>query len=198
MRRVRCVTQSWYGRRRPDAAITATPVWAQQTRKGGPTPALPGAAVYFINLQDGARVPRTFTIQFGLRNMGLAAAGTAAPAAGHHHLLVDTPLPALNEPIPSDFGHLHFGAGQSEAEITLAPGEHTLQLLFADADHVPHATPVYSQRIRITVIEAQSQASAAPAPALGTPVRVKPQPGPRKREQRRRWRNPDEDEDDDW
>jgi hypothetical protein len=177
-------------------AVATTQAWAQQAVRGGPTPALPGAAVYFINLQDGARVPRTFTIQFGLRNMGLAAAGTAATAAGHHHLLIDTALPSLSEPIPSDFGHLHFGAGQSEAEITLAPGEHTLQLLFADADHVPHTTPVYSERIRITVIEGQSQASAVSAPAAKAPVMVKTEPAPRKREKRRRWRDPDEDNDD--
>ena len=37
-------------------------------------------------------------------------------------MLIDTELPALDKPIPNDFNHLHFGAGQTEAEITLKPG----------------------------------------------------------------------------
>jgi hypothetical protein len=52
------------------------------------------------------------------------------PNSGHHHLLIDTDLPPLNEPIPNDFNHLHFGAGQTEAQVTLKPGPHTLQLLY--------------------------------------------------------------------
>ena len=56
-------------------------------------------------------------------------AGSDRENSGHHHLLIDTELPPLDQPIPSDFNHLHFGGGQTEAEITLKHGEHTLQLL---------------------------------------------------------------------
>jgi hypothetical protein len=105
---------------------------AQERRTGGPTPSGPGAEVYFVDLKDGATVPAKVTLYFGLRNMGVAPAGSDRENSGHHHLLVDTDLPPLDQPIPSDFNHLHFGAGQTEAEITLKPGEHTLQLLMGD------------------------------------------------------------------
>ena len=57
--------------------------------------------------------------------------------SGHHHLLVDTELPPLDQPIPNDFNHLHFGAGQTETEVTLAPGDHTLQLFWATGTMFP-------------------------------------------------------------
>jgi hypothetical protein len=123
-----------------------------QTRKiTGLTPSPQGAEVYFIDLKDGATVPAKVKLFFGLRNMGVAPAGSDRANSGHHHLLVDTPLPPLNKPIPNDFNHLHFGAGQTEAEITLKPGQHTLQLLLGDKDHIPHTPPVMSQRIKVNV-----------------------------------------------
>jgi Domain of unknown function (DUF4399) len=126
---------------------TATPA----PTTGGPTPAPPGSAVYFVDLKDGQTIPPNFVVHFGLTNMGIAPAGTDRPASGHHHLLIDVDLPPLNEAIPSDFNHLHFGAGQTEGEITLSPGPHTLQLLMGDKDHIPHTPPVMSPRIRVIV-----------------------------------------------
>src|SRR3979409_209511 len=122
---------------------------AQQT--GGPTRSGPGAEVYFIDLKDGATVPAKLKLYFGLRNMGVAPAGSERKTPGHPHLLIATELPPLNQPIPNDFNHLHFGTGQTEAEITLKPGEHTLQLLMGDKDHIPHTSPVMSQRIKVRV-----------------------------------------------
>jgi uncharacterized protein DUF4399 len=124
---------------------------AQPQRITGLTPSPPGAAVYFVDLQDGATVPAKLKLNFGLRDMGIAPAGSDRANSGHHHLLVDTELPALNKPIPNDFNHLHFGAGQTETEITLKPGQHTLQLLMGDKDHIPHTPPVMSPRIRVRV-----------------------------------------------
>ena len=140
-------------------------VHAQDQPKGGPVASPPGAAVYFIDLKDGATISTKPTIHFGLRGMGVAPAGSERANAGHHHLLIDTDLPPLDRPIPNDFNHLHFGAGQTEAEVTLAPGEHTLQLVFADKDHIPHSPPLYSPKIRVRVVEegaAPAAASAAP------------------------------------
>jgi hypothetical protein len=125
-----------------------------QTAVRSPRP--PDAFLYFIDLADGARIPQTSTIRFGLRNIGVAPAGVAQANTGHHHLLVDTDLPPLDRPIPNDFKHLHFGAGQTEAEITLTPGEHTLQLLLADHNHVPHDPPIVSPRIRVVVTGEES------------------------------------------
>jgi uncharacterized protein DUF4399 len=129
--------------------------FAQTQRTGGPTPSAPGAEVYFIDLKDGMTVPAKLKIYFGLRNMGVAPAGSDRENSGHHHLLVDTELPPLDQPIPNDFNHLHFGAGQTETEITLKPGPHTLQLLMGDKDHIP---PL--MRVRVVDPSARKQAPA--------------------------------------
>ena len=129
---------------------------------GGPSPSPPGAEVYFAELKDGAVIAPKITIHFGLKNMGVAPAGSDRPNSGHHHLLVDTELPPLDQPIPNDFNHLHFGAGQTQAEVTLKHGEHSLQLVMGDKDHIPHTPPVMSPRIKVRVVD---PALRKPAPA---------------------------------
>src|SRR5262249_4483967 len=106
----------------------------------GETPAPAEAKVYFINIKDGDKVTSPVNIQFGLSGMGIAPAGTEAANTGHHHLLIDATLEgdALNEAIPMDEKHLHFGKGQTEASVTLTKGEHTLQLVLGDWSHIPH------------------------------------------------------------
>lgn len=141
--------------------VSAGAAYGQAKPSGGPTPSPPGAVVYFVDVKDGATLPAKTTIHFGLRGMDLAPAATDRPNSGHHHLLIDADLPPLNEPIPNDFNHLHFGNGQSEAEISLAPGEHTLQLLLGDQHHVPHTPPVMSDRIHVRVVESGASASTA-------------------------------------
>jgi hypothetical protein len=135
---------------------------AQQARTGGPTPSPEGAEVRFVGLADGARLPTKVTIRFGLRGMGVAPAGLERENSGHHHLLIDTGLPPLDQPIPNDFNHLHFGAGQTEAEITLKPGTHTLQLLFGDKDHIPHNPPLMSPRIQVLVVDPAAERAVPP------------------------------------
>ncbi|WP_438943553.1 DUF4399 domain-containing protein [Pseudomonas zhanjiangensis] len=122
--------------------------WAEMPR----TPAPEGAQVYFIEPADGASVGQSFTVKFGLKGMGVAPAGTDAPATGHHHLLVDVAeLPAMDMPLPATDNIRHFGKGQTETELSLAPGQHSLQLLVGDKNHVPFDPPVMSQKISITV-----------------------------------------------
>jgi len=145
-------------------ATTCGMAFAQERRPGGPTPSAEGAELYFIDLKDGASVPTKVTIHFGLREMGVAPAGSDRANSGHHHLLIDAELPPLDQPIANDFNHLHFGAGQTEAEITLTPGTHTLQLLLGDKDHVPHSPPVVSPRIQVVATDK----GAAPTPAPST------------------------------
>ena len=113
--------------------------FGQDKPRGGPTPSPPGAAVYFIDLKDGATIGPKTTIHFGLRGMGVCPAGLNKDNSGHHHLLIDADPPSLTEPIPNDLNHLHFGGGQTEAEVTLSPGAHTLQLVLGDKEHVPHS-----------------------------------------------------------
>jgi hypothetical protein len=118
------------------------------------TPAPEGAAVYFLSPMNGARVQSPFTVQFGLRGMGVAPAGVQAPNTGHHHLIVDLDtLPADAQPLPADEHVRHFGLGQTETELMLPPGQHTLQLVLADALHIQHQPPVRSEKITIMVVE---------------------------------------------
>lgn len=111
------------------------------------------ARVYIVWPKDGMVIHGgKLWVRMGLRGMGVAPAKVNVPNTGHHHLLVDTELPPLGEPIPSDRNHLHFGGGQTEARLEdLAPGRHTLQLLFADHQHVPHDPPLHSEKITIVV-----------------------------------------------
>lgn len=112
----------------------------------------PGAEEYIIWPSDGAVIHGgKLWVRMGLRNMGVCPKGVARPNCGHHHLLIDTDLPALDQEIPSDRNHLHFGAGETDARIELPPGKHTLQLILGDQNHVPFAPPVYSKKITITV-----------------------------------------------
>jgi len=110
-----------------------------------------GAEVYFISPQNGETVRSPVTVRFGLKGMGVAPAGIEMINTGHHHLIIDAPLPDLASTIPTDDQHRHFGGGQTEAEITLSPGTHTLQLVLGDYLHVPHTAPVVSEQITITV-----------------------------------------------
>lgn len=142
-------------------AVVAVCGHADAQSQGGPSPAPPSAAVYFIGIKDGDTLPSKPTIHFGLRNMSVAPAGIGRENTGHHHLIIDAPLPPLDQPIPNDLNHLHFGAGQSEADVTLPPGKHTLQLLLGDKDHIPHTPPLFSERITVNVVKHTSPANAA-------------------------------------
>jgi hypothetical protein len=118
----------------------------------GPTAAPANAQVYFIWPHDGTVINGgKFWVRMGLRNMGIAPKGTDVPGTGHHHLLIDTDMPPMAEPIPNDRNHLHFGAGETEARVELPPGTHTLQLLLGDKDHMPNNPPVMSKKITVTV-----------------------------------------------
>ncbi len=113
---------------------------------------VPGAKVYFIEPHDGSIVPQTFKVKFGLSGMGVAPAGVDREHTGHHHILVDVDeLPAMDVPLPASEHIIHFGGGQTETELTLPAGEHTLQLLLGNHVHIPHDQPVMSEKITITV-----------------------------------------------
>lgn len=109
------------------------------------------AEVYFHYPIDGIRVPQRFTVRIGLRGMGVAPAGVVKEGTGHHHLLIDTDLTQTDQPIPSDYNHIHLGNGQTEVVVTLPPGTHTLQLVVGDHAHVPHMPPVMSKKITVYV-----------------------------------------------
>jgi hypothetical protein len=118
----------------------------------GGTAAPDGATAYILSPKNGATVTSPVTVRFGLSGMGVAPAGVERAKTGHHHLLIDVDqLPDLTKPIPGDEHHRHFGGGQTEVVLELAPGQHTLQLLLGDHTHVPHNPPVLSEPVTITV-----------------------------------------------
>ena len=117
-----------------------------------PSPAPEGAEVYFISPTNGAHLPRTFTVRFGLHGAGIAPAGIDVPNTGHHHLLINAdPTPDLSLPLPTSDQVRHFGKGQTETEIELEPGSYTLQLILGNYLHIPHHPPVTSGTITVTV-----------------------------------------------
>jgi hypothetical protein len=132
----------------PAVAFVQQPSSGQLPRTASPA----GAEVYIISPEDGATVHSPFAVRFGLKGMGVAPAGTVKENTGHHHLLVDVDqLPPQALPLPSNDHVRHFGGGQTETQLMLPPGKHTLQLELADANHVPFNPPVLSKKITITV-----------------------------------------------
>lgn len=140
-------------------SIAAAAIFAAHLAFAQGTPAPEGAELYFVGLEDGATVSTPVTVRFGLSGMGVAPAGMEKENTGHHHLLIDRPPLGEGEfgaeelvlAVPNDDNHRHFGGGQTEITLDLAPGTHTLQLVLGDHGHVPHDPPVVSERITITV-----------------------------------------------
>lgn len=114
---------------------------------------------YIVNLNDGDTVSSPVKIIFGLSEMGVAPAGVEKENTGHHHILLNRAKFGEGEDgaeefefnLPADEQHIHYGKGQTEATLELAPGKHTIQLVLGDHNHVPHNPPVYSKVITLNV-----------------------------------------------
>ncbi len=144
----------------PDDALQRR-CWLEYTAERTVVDVREPTAVRFSNLKHGYTVRSPVWVEFGVRGMGVIPAGNPNDKAGHHHLLVDTPLPvAHRDKIPFSSTHVHFGKGQTGTSLELAPGRHTLRLLFADHDHRPYF--VFSREITIHVAVARG----GPAPAI--------------------------------
>ena len=128
-------------------SLALSPLQAEMPRQ----PAPEGASVYFIAPADGATIQSPFKVSFGLHGMGVAPAGVDKPNTGHHHLLINSPEVDLGMPLPTTDQIRHFGGGQTETMLTLAPGSYTLQLVLGDYAHIPHDPPVVSETITVTV-----------------------------------------------
>jgi len=133
-------------------AVTAIALFTSAVYAQERTPSPAGAEVYIISPKDGASVKSPVKVVFGLKGMGIAPAGVKFENSGHHHLLIDTDVPAdANAPLPTTDQVKHFGKGQTETSIELTPGKHTLQLVLGDQNHIPHNPPVVSKKITINV-----------------------------------------------
>lgn len=111
----------------------------------------PAPSIYFRAPRDGAVVAPTFDVAFGLKNYGVAPAGVRLANTGHFHVLIDVEPGAAGAVVPADSLHRHYGGGQIETTLTLAPGRHTLRLVLADHEHRVIGAPLISEPIRITV-----------------------------------------------
>jgi len=132
------------------SVMGATAVLAQTAKL--PWPA--DATVFFVEPKDGAEVSSPFKVVMGVKGIEIAPAGADKPNTGHHHILIDTDLPAGDQaeyPLPADDNHKHFGKAQTETELKLPPGKHTLQLVVGDGNHIPHSPALASEKISVTV-----------------------------------------------
>jgi hypothetical protein len=145
--------------------VKVDPATVEKPRSAAPA----DARAFFVGLEDGATIPTKSLVKFGVSGIEIAPAGTNSPNTGHHHLIVDAPLPALDREIPSDLNYMHFGRGQTQAELNLSPGPHTLQLLLGDYQHIPHDPPVMSKQIHVVAVEKSAETPAPQADGARTP-----------------------------
>ena len=151
----------------PAAKVEAAPA-ADTAPKSLPAPE--GAKVSFERLKNGDEVTSPVTVCIATEGLELEASGPVNPGKGHHHILVDIPVPDdLNKDIPKDAQNIHLGDGSTCADVVLSPGAHTLRLLFADGSHRPYE-PAITASVDITVVEKK----AAPKPAAKAPADTKP------------------------
>ncbi len=116
---------------------------------GCATPA-PAQSVSLLEPAEGATVSTTFKVRFGVKGMAVAPAGAIVANSGHNHLLINQMPVPKGESVPFDDQHRHFGAGQTEATITLPPGQYRLTSQFANGAHQSYGAPM-SSSIQITV-----------------------------------------------
>ncbi len=126
------------------------------------------AESYFTNLKDGDVKEAPLVVRFGLSMRGIVPAGKTAGRAGHHHLLVNQPLPLdFKQPLPFTEKYIHFGKGQMEAVLNLPPGKYELRMLLADQGHIPFF--VYSKPLTLTI--GKQNKDVTPASVQG-PARI--------------------------
>jgi hypothetical protein len=109
-----------------------------------------GASLRFLEPANGAKMKSPVTLRFVAEGIKTVPAGAVEAGAGHHHVIVDALPPEFGQVIPADGQHLHFGKAQTDAQIELKPGLHTLTLQFADGLHRSYG-PSLSRSIIIEV-----------------------------------------------
>ncbi len=130
--------------------LTAHLAFAESTQAHWPT----GAKVFFVEPKNGAEISGPVKVVMGVQGIEVAPAGTDKPDTGHHHILIDTDVPTGEKalaPMPAEDNIKHFGKGQTETKLALAPGKHTLQLVVGDGNHIPYDPALASEKITITV-----------------------------------------------
>jgi Domain of unknown function (DUF4399) len=107
-------------------------------------------SVDFVEPQNGATVSSPFKVVFAVTGMEIKPAGDMTENTGHHHLLINAESVPNGVVIPADATHKHFGKGQTETELSLAPGEYKLTMQFANGAHQSYG-PELSKSINVLV-----------------------------------------------
>ncbi|MCY4418531.1 MAG: DUF4399 domain-containing protein [Cytophagales bacterium] len=108
--------------------------------------------VFFRNLQDGDIVESPLYVEMAVQGWVVRPAGKVKKYTGHHHILINRPFIPKGEIVPKDENNLHFGKGEINTVLNLAPGKYTLCLQFADGAHVSYGKEL-SSTINIIVEE---------------------------------------------
>jgi hypothetical protein len=128
------------------------------------------ARVFFLTPSDGATVVGRLVdgkvsvrVEMGAEQVRIMPAGALVDGAGHHHIIIDGDPVPRGQSVPADDAHIHYGRGQTEAELRLEPGPHTLRLQLADGAHRAYGSAL-STLIHVNV-SPTNRAAPSPAPA---------------------------------
>lgn len=130
---------------------TSAATQSLQAQAASSADAKPAPEIYLRAPENNAVVGPSFSVQFGLRNYSVAPAGVNINGTGHFHILINVEPPAVGAVIPADSLHRHFGGGQIETTLQLAPGTYTLRAVLADHEHKVISRELISSPVRITV-----------------------------------------------
>lgn len=97
-----------------------------------------GKGVFFENLTDSQVLKSPFTLKMRVVGMEVEKAGVINELKGHHHVIIDGSAVEEGQTVINDENHLHFGQGQTEAELKLSPGFHSITLQFANGVHASY------------------------------------------------------------
>ena len=108
--------------------------------------------VFWVEPAEGAKVKSPVKMKFGVEGWTIRPAGEDPKdhTSGHHHVVVDGKPLTTGEVVPSDAKNIHYGKGQTAAELELEPGEHTLTLQLADGAHRSYGEAA-AATIKVTV-----------------------------------------------
>lgn len=109
-----------------------------------------GARLFFANIEDGAELTSPVHVEMGIEGMDVVPAGELVSGTGHHHIIINKGHISKGDVIPADEQHIHYGGGQTSADLDLEPGQYTLTLQFANGLHQSYGEQM-SASVEITV-----------------------------------------------
>ena len=143
------------------AALVVVVIGAWSTDAASNTDESSRTGPQFTNFKDGDTVSNPVVVRFtstgATMRHSMGHTATTMPL-GHLHLIIDAPLPPAGQMVPMDSRHIHFSHGESQATLHLVPGDHSLQLVLAGADHHVGNPPITSAKIIIHVVSATGAA----------------------------------------